>query len=68
MIDEAHEDAIALKEDMKDLNTNMKDMLSKMREPGKLCLDIILLFIFSLLLGLAIYLGVVYFGSSKEKA
>lgn len=54
MVNDMEADATELKTSLQDLNGELKGVLSKMREPGKLCMDIILMVILAVTIGLLV--------------
>ena len=48
------QDAGELKESVGDLNVQLKGVLEKMREPGKLCLDMILMIVLAVVIGILV--------------
>lgn len=66
IIDEANEAQKALGKDIKMINNRMKDILTQMRAPGKLFMDIIFMVILCGLLGVFIYLVQKYYGGKEQ--
>ena len=54
-----------LKGNLGDLNVQLKGVLEKMREPGKLCMDIILMVVLAVVIGILIA-AVNYYIKMKE--
>lgn len=67
MVDDLEEGATEMKKDIFDLNSELKAVLSKMREPGKICIDIILMVVLAVVIGVLIW-GVKFYMSLASKS
>jgi hypothetical protein len=68
MVNDMEADATALKDDLKDLNGELKGVLGKMREPGKLCMDVLLSVILAIAIGILVGVVKYYFEVTKQKS
>ena len=55
LVDEMKSGAKVLHDDVSSMNKDLKQIVSKMRAPGKLCMDITLMIILAVLLGTLIW-------------
>jgi hypothetical protein len=55
LVDDMKEGSKTLGKDVKNMNTDLKKIVSKMRAPGKLCMDITLLIVLAVLTGTLIW-------------
>lgn len=55
LVDEMRDGTKTLGKDVKNMNTDLKKIVNKMRAPGKLCMDITLLIVLAVLTGTLIW-------------
>lgn len=67
MVDEMEQGAQELKGSVSDLNVQLKGVLEKMREPGKLCMDIILMIVLAVVVGILVAAVNYYIKMRAEK-
>ncbi len=65
LIDDIQAGTKALSKDLRYVNNTMKSVLTKMREPNKLCLDITFMVILCTMLGVFFYVGTKYYNALK---
>ena len=61
LIQEMKEGTDLMGKDIRSMNTDLKKVVTKMREPGKLCMDITLLLVLAMLTGTLIWAIRFYF-------
>ena len=64
LVDGIQTDMNQMQVDIEDINVKLKKVLSKMRKPNKLCLDISLSFILAVLVGTLVWIIRAYFNIS----